>query len=149
MAKIERPDGAGIGPVYDLDRSETLDRLDALAGPAGAATAELEDIQAFEKLLGLKEVAPQAGALAPPAHAEHSLATQSGAQVRGALRKMAVNLQFNAQQLRALPAMQSDRPEVQSVQNRLGYVERLVGHLDSVLANQDSILGRLASEQKT
>ena len=69
--------------------------------------------------------------------------------MRGALRKMAVNLEFNVQQLRSLPAMQGGRPDVQSVHNRLGYVDRLVGHLDTVLANQDSILGRLASEQKT
>ncbi len=69
--------------------------------------------------------------------------------MRGALRKMAVNMEFNVRQLRSLPAMQGDRPDVQSVNNRLGYVDRLVGHLDAVLANQDSILGRLASEQKT
>jgi len=149
MTNIERPDAAGIGPVYDLDRSETLDQLDALAGPAAAVTAELAEIQAFEKLLGLREIAPHAAALSPPAPTDQSLGTQSGTQVRGALRKMAVNLEFNIQQLRSLPAMQGDRPDVQSVHNRLGYVDRLVGHLDTVLANQDSILGRLASEQKT
>jgi hypothetical protein len=149
MVNIQRTDPSAAGPIYDLTRSEGVEQLDALAPPVEPSALDLEQLTAFEEMLGLREVPAQAGALAAPPLTGDSLSTQTGPQIRGQMRKMVLNCEVNVRQLAETQSLQSERPEAQAVRNRLGFVESMMGLLDGMLRTQDDILGRIASDHKS
>ena len=149
MVNIQRTDASSAGPVYDLTRSEGLEQLDSLAPKMDVAALEMEPVVGFEELLGLLDVPAQAGSLGAPPLTESSLSAQSGPQVRGQLRKLVLNCEFNTNQLLQVPVLQSERPEAQAVKNRLGFVDSMVQLLDGALRTQDDILGKIAVDHKS
>ncbi len=148
MVEIKRTDLSGAGPVYDLTPAGELEKLDEMAPQAAVSETELAEIEAFEQMLGLRDVPAQEASLKPPPQAENPLVSQSGAQIRGTFRKLVINFRFNEEQVKQTEVMQQDRPEVQSVLKRMGHVEAMVDQLDGILHDQDEILGRMASEHK-
>ena len=149
MAKIDGMGASGAGPLYDLERAEGPEQMDVMALAASVADLDLVQVETFERLLGLKEIPPQPGALDPPPAGESSLATISGPQARGLLRHLSENCRLQADQVRPLLGQQPDRPEVQGLQTRLGYISGMLQKVDETIRDQDGILAKLVAEQKS